>query len=293
MYDNPWLREQMTGTPTIRLHPRGAVGVGVTGRVKNQFEVGDSSGLYDPFIRTEVEDELFGVPPHTPARGRPVYGYMAQATGGDARRSEVEEHLGDLYGNVALRLRPERIAHRSTVTYGDSLDYRNPATSYRQAAEGRSPLGFSDSSEYYEDEGDEDLPIEVQVHGGVDLHKDVERADIYHEGGFYSPMYREEMDRAKKLFRQRGVPYAQHSAGEVYTQGTLLPNKLVHVEDEDPGRRWREVQTHANDPDAAMYELYPDRNTVYDTLTSEEWHPGMRNPIRRAPLSTPQFGGTP
>lgn len=83
------------------------------GRYKNQFDTGTSNGVVAPGPRMLIEHTALGIPPSARARHRPVYGYC---TGSRELSPQVLQ-----YGDVVLELRPE-INHRTTFTFGDSLD---------------------------------------------------------------------------------------------------------------------------------------------------------------------------
>lgn len=91
------------------------------GRVKNQFESGQSRGYIDvgamntdAYTRRAVEKVVMGVDPAFPPRDRPVYGLVT----GVLRGGES----GQSYGEVQLELRPE-VRARTTVTVGDSFAF--------------------------------------------------------------------------------------------------------------------------------------------------------------------------
>lgn len=92
------------------------------GFFRNQFETGDSDGVYMPEYRESVENDLFGTDPFsTDGADRPKYGYVGMA---DA----VEEswYFGDSlehYGDIRVDFKKEALIDRTTYTIGDSLDF--------------------------------------------------------------------------------------------------------------------------------------------------------------------------
>jgi hypothetical protein len=92
---------------------------------KTQHELGKSSAHYDPHLRDQLEAAAFGYAPghQTSHRYRPVYGYLTERDHGDVPSGYTG--LSDMvnpYGNVAVRLRRDRVAPRTTLTFGDTLD---------------------------------------------------------------------------------------------------------------------------------------------------------------------------
>jgi hypothetical protein len=82
-------------------------------RYRNQFVTGTSQGAYAPGRRMLVEHTVLGVPPAALGAHRPIYGYCSGSN---------ETHPNVLkYGDAVLILRRE-VNHRTTFTFGDSLD---------------------------------------------------------------------------------------------------------------------------------------------------------------------------
>jgi len=83
------------------------------GRYRNQFETGTSKGVLAPGRRMLVEHTVLGVPTDAALALRPTYGYCT---------GSLETHPNVIkYGDAVLLLRPE-VNHRTTFTFGDSLD---------------------------------------------------------------------------------------------------------------------------------------------------------------------------
>jgi len=104
------------------------------GRLKSQFEVGRSRGMFDPDTRANTERIRFGYEAvwpdgnplnriEFPVEQRPIYGYI-----GDVWEDGATDH----YGNVVIRLR-DTVDARTTVTGVDSLIF-GTRTEYSQAA---------------------------------------------------------------------------------------------------------------------------------------------------------------
>ncbi len=95
-----------------------------TGRVKNQFETGQSSGLYDPTTRLEVEEDVFGVPKNANTFDRPNYG-MAFPKLSESTMDYYLKGPGSWYGgNSAIIIFDKaKVSPQTTFTLGDSLDF--------------------------------------------------------------------------------------------------------------------------------------------------------------------------
>jgi hypothetical protein len=84
------------------------------GRFKNQFETGDSGGVYSPRAREEAETDLFGLEQATPAEDRPIYGYL------ESPSARTMTDGADMYGDIQVVLK-DSVMERTTFTVGDSL----------------------------------------------------------------------------------------------------------------------------------------------------------------------------
>jgi hypothetical protein len=134
------------------------------GRLRSQHETGSSMGFYDPGLRTQAEQRLFGTDPATtPLDMRPIYGYVE----GGAQKMRPDAIAPDYvqgYGEVVIRLKPS-VAERTTITVGDSLngddENRGPIGLPVRGAVGRDLAAAAVSS-------DGVVPyVETQVHGGL------------------------------------------------------------------------------------------------------------------------------
>jgi len=234
------------------------------GRFKSQFETQTSRGTLNNGMRAQLEERKFGYPDHIreggldddheyddhdwdhedehheppavhPAHGRPIYGYLSH------------EHLDDggnvdHYGNHKVVLHKPSVWHRTSVTFGDSLNYHDSVSP--------TPVNKVDVDSYHpsvnDDErprhsmGDEDDPphkrilaikhfgpstdfsqekedgstehpdgmggnyAEAQFHGGVRTH------DIHyvHLGRVYD---RGDNDSLKKKLDHHGIPWVEGS----------------------------------------------------------------------------------
>lgn len=94
-----------------RTHLQGLEGILADGRVKSQFEVGYSRGLFNPDFRAQEEAAMFGYARDLDPSKRPIYGYLSATS-----ESGSVTH----YGDVVLRLRDE-VRGRTTFTLADSL----------------------------------------------------------------------------------------------------------------------------------------------------------------------------
>lgn len=160
------------------------------GRVKTQFETGESGGWFDPSLRSEFEEALIGVDEGTSDEDRPVYGYAAS----EEPTTEGESRMLQMYGDASIRLSDDA-KERSTVTYGDSMNANrdwfdrdgdiitapapasNPdertldISSVPRGADGDTYLEFLQNSD---DPTDFGTYNEMQIHGGVSV-EDIEQ----------------------------------------------------------------------------------------------------------------------
>lgn len=103
--------------------------IGGERRYKSQFETHCSSGWLDFEFRSDVEEQLFGFPPHDCYEGdrakskRPIYGYFSlnengvlNEEGRHPPKSEVSR-----YGSVTVKIKREVAERRATMTLDDSL----------------------------------------------------------------------------------------------------------------------------------------------------------------------------
>jgi len=110
------------------------------GRMKSQFETNSSNGMLNHATRAGVEDKHFGYPDHIrewshlhdtgyyddqddehpgehpghPSHARPIYGYLTH--------KPLESDNASQYGEHKLILHKPSMAHRTSVTFGDSLN---------------------------------------------------------------------------------------------------------------------------------------------------------------------------
>lgn len=138
--------------------------------VKNQFQTGDSLGLYEPDLRAAVEHATHNVAPNAPAEDRPVYGFVSRD--GLERPRSLEG-----YGEVTLVLKDE-VRSRSTVTLGDSLNtaatpvYLDRAASPRDVSDASARSIFNNEWQIVANTGTQALAagavyMEAQIFGGV------------------------------------------------------------------------------------------------------------------------------
>ena len=133
----------------------------VDGRYKSRWETHDSGGSLSPSARSAWERELFdGAYEQCSAREKPKYGFLIAC---ENARSRTNNQFG--YGDCCLILRPE-VFHRCTVNAGDSSVYRLGGAIASASTVSRYINLFPLASVYYH---------EVQIHGDILLHRDVER----------------------------------------------------------------------------------------------------------------------
>lgn len=103
----------------MRLTSKSLASVLEEGKFKNQMEVGQSRGLYDPTTRKTASQKLFGVDPDKlEAADFEKYGYMDSKDKAKALKNPAASG----YGGVLVTFKRDRVANKTTFTVGDSLD---------------------------------------------------------------------------------------------------------------------------------------------------------------------------
>ena len=126
------------GQVAVAVHTAALDSVIADGGLKNQYQSGESSGMYSPQKRKMYEAAYLGIPMDTVPKDRPIYGYVFDPTMSD-KPSVVQDSLAGLrndyrsftlgndgvsqYGNIRLVL-DSKVKERTTFSGGDSLDSR-------------------------------------------------------------------------------------------------------------------------------------------------------------------------
>ena len=119
------LAERPIGISTSR---EAADGILRDGRFRSQFELGRSSGAYDPAYRAQLEERLLGMPRDAAPEVRPIYGALRSAVpeerpnNGNNWRLAPWEAGTPQYGDHLFLLQPET-KQRSTYTLDDSFSF--------------------------------------------------------------------------------------------------------------------------------------------------------------------------
>ncbi|MCR4642698.1 MAG: hypothetical protein K5697_11790 [Lachnospiraceae bacterium] len=184
-----------------------------SGRLLSQVETGTGGGDINPELRKEFTASKYGVKTKSDKEDDPsllkkedyeIYGYLSD--GDHVREAHYERNDTDFakdnlvgrvaqYGQVIIKLKPEAMLARTSITFGDSLDIRNFASPAMLDNPDMFATKFEDREKYYEkayewykkkqagldDEADTmtDLNevlkglnisyVELQFHGGVHL----------------------------------------------------------------------------------------------------------------------------
>ena len=150
-------------------------------RVKSAFDLrnGDHVGR-----RVDVENDLFGYHPNTPASERPIYGAQSGST----------DRLGGAqgYGEYFLTLNRNAL-NRTTFTPEDSFSARLTPKDLHSYENRHEAMNRANHHTY----------IEAQIHGGVYLPDDVE---CLHAGNFGSS----NIDKLVQLGKRLGIPVYNH-----------------------------------------------------------------------------------
>ena len=89
---------------------------------KNQFEVGESGGCFNPARRRRIANIMYGTSRTGIADvAREKYGYLGNA-------DYSKDNIATWYGNVIVHFKKDRIKDVTTYTFGDSLDQRDYLT---------------------------------------------------------------------------------------------------------------------------------------------------------------------
>lgn len=104
---------------SMRLTPTALKAVLADGKFKNQMEVGESRGLYDPYTRKVASQKLFGIDADAlESADFEKYGYMDSK---DKAKALNNPSVAG-YGGVLATFKRVKVANRTTFTVGDSLD---------------------------------------------------------------------------------------------------------------------------------------------------------------------------
>lgn len=147
------------------------------GRLKTQFETKTSKGILDTERRAQVEFNLFGIKSNASPSERPIYGFMREESYGNYAVKQ--------YGNIVFVLKDE-VKDRATITMGDSLGETFVPTPAKKIQK-----EFLNYDHIAQLKGIRDIKgvvddtskiishyIEAQVHGGVEIARDVEEVVI-------------------------------------------------------------------------------------------------------------------
>ena len=174
------------------------------GRFKSQHETSSARGYFNPQLRANFEQEVFGVGKDSPLETRPIYGYVDAPGGLSARGCRM-------YGDVVVTLKKDRVLERTTIIGSDSLDANKcgevvhlvPVPAAKPTVHGFLPgelkyqSTFKDPLEF-ESLQDACSPYcEAQYHGGVTL-DDIDY--ITFTGTSPSP-------KVKRLLEEKGIKY--------------------------------------------------------------------------------------
>lgn len=142
------------------------------GGVRNQFQVGKSTALYDPNGRAMAELKGQGVPADTPPDQRPMYGYFS-----DGSVHPDKEAAGrGRYGDIVIKMKPD-LKGRATVSFGDSFSGARNGEFMASATDqvhhdsinpaGLANVGMNSLDSFEAFDSQYGTYIEAQVHGGI------------------------------------------------------------------------------------------------------------------------------
>jgi hypothetical protein len=228
-----------------------------SGRFKNIFETGHSGGSgmdeEDPDYnsdRIQAEANVLGIPEDAPAEERPVYGAV------NKRWLHALNNVGGAkgYGDAFVTLKPH-VHDRTTFTGRDSFDDDNnpPVTAEHL------PKLFS----HHGEPGSRDYGyIEAQIHGGVDLGKDVQSL---HVGPNTHPILHQDAINFGKMYK---IPVFHH------------PDGMMHRKLYDPIEEAQKAAAPAPQLQLALSPAKPSpkKKAAARTRTSPKPKPGTKIP---------------
>ncbi len=97
----------------IRVTPKAMRGILDSGEVWNQMQTGTSKGMYDPDERRDISRRLFGHDGNLADEEYEKYGYL----------SDGQPEVAYWYGDFDIVLKKDALMDRTTITFGDSLDF--------------------------------------------------------------------------------------------------------------------------------------------------------------------------
>jgi hypothetical protein len=156
------------GQVAVAVHGKALDAILSEGALKNQYQSGESGGMYAPEKRRMYETAYLGVAVDTSAKDRPIYGYVFDPSATGRELASLGNGMVDQYGDVRLVLKPE-VRDRTTITGGDSLDKKGlavPLTGKLTESDYRAASLYAPASYY-----------EAQIHRGVKV-SDIAAAHI-------------------------------------------------------------------------------------------------------------------
>lgn len=290
-------------SPAMRMQSNIIPDVLKEGRIKNQYETGNSQGSFSPRMRLKEESRMFGYSREAPHGGftgdpdnpgptsrretlpnaRPVYGYLAMP----AAHQEPNQGTA-MYGDAIVHMKPE-VAERTTVAVGDTLGGNYKAVSVTKARRGDfKGTGLRPEGDHYGVReakpgqlAADNYYLEAQYHGGLSS-RDISHVEFPpHPAGRHQPWVEGDRKVAQLALQNNGVPYHERSASGVdsYTQGTMIrfPDH-VRPEAIDPSA-----------PDAGFHSYGSVESAEPDRYISKAWQPGLDKPVERGPLNHADF----
>lgn len=106
----------------IRVHARDLATILETGVLKNMLETGTGATTGGPEVRLEANEALFGIDSSKlQPNQHPKYGYLSHPD--PWRDSLINAGFCYQYGSVIIKLKKEELIHRTTISFGDSVNF--------------------------------------------------------------------------------------------------------------------------------------------------------------------------
>jgi len=170
-----------------------------SGKLKSIFETGKGMGSNDLSARKKIENSVLGIPETESDVLRPVYGalHTSKATNTGAWQFGA----APAYGDAWLEMKPET-KQRATYTNNDSFYTKTPVMSSALVSKFGKPFG-------------NDLYLEAQIHGGVNLGRDVQAIHVPEYAVKNNPTDFSQLRQVAKRYKVPVIVHGQDDMGNM------------------------------------------------------------------------------
>lgn len=170
-----------------------------SGQLKSIFETGKGMGSNDVATRRKVENSVLGISETESDASRPIYG--ALHTGKATNTGAWQFGAAPAYGDAWLEMKPE-VKQRATYTNNDSFYTKTPVMSSALVTKFGKPFG-------------NDLYLEAQIHGGVNLGRDIQAIHVPEYAVKNNPTEFSQLRQAAKRYRVPVIVHGQDDLGNM------------------------------------------------------------------------------